>query len=71
MLRWLPQDQVLTPQLLTAAILGTEPDSKTRKRFCMVLQTFTKFAGIEFDASRLQVATAPNESRCEIYQKIS
>ena len=52
-LRRLPQDQVLTPQLLTAAILGTEPDSKTRKRFCMVLQALTKFAGIDFDARPL------------------
>lgn len=45
LLRW----QALTPEILTAAILTTEPDTKTRKRFCTALQALARFAAIEFD----------------------
>jgi integrase len=52
-LKRLPQDQVLTSEILTAAILTTKPDTKTRKRFCSALQALAKFAAIEFDAKPL------------------
>lgn len=49
-LKHLPQDQLLTPEILTAAILATKPDTKTRKRFCTALGALARFAEIEFDA---------------------
>lgn len=45
--RRLPLEQPLTGRLLTAAILETPPDTKTRKRFCMVLQALADFAGLD------------------------
>jgi integrase len=47
--RRLPQDQALSVALLKQAILETPPDSKTRKRACMVLGAIARFANLEFD----------------------
>lgn len=52
-LKRLPPDQALTAEILTAAILATKPDTKTRKRFCTALQALARFAAIEFDVKSL------------------
>lgn len=41
----------LTTDTLKTAILGTEPDTRTRKRFCLTLGTLAQFAGLDFDPS--------------------
>lgn len=46
-LRRLPKDELLTSALVRQEILRTEPDTKTRKRTCMVLNSFCKFAGLD------------------------
>lgn len=45
----LPQDEILTPQLLKQLALTTKPDTRTRKRYCMCLNAIAKFAGIDID----------------------
>jgi integrase len=48
----LPIDSAIDADLLMAAILSTEPDTRTRKRLCWVYNKIAAFAGIEgFDAS--------------------
>jgi integrase len=39
----------LTSDILKTAILATEPDTRTRKRFCLTLGALAKFAGLDFD----------------------
>lgn len=58
-LKQLPSDQELTAQLLTEAILSTTPDSKSRKRYCMVLQAIANFAGIEYNAKPMAGSYSP------------
>ncbi|MBW4568065.1 MAG: site-specific integrase [Tolypothrix carrinoi HA7290-LM1] len=48
--RHLPQGQELTAKVLQAQILATEPDSKTRKRYCICLGALAKFAKLDFNA---------------------
>ncbi len=45
----LPKDQPLTPETLTAAVMSTQPDTRTRKRYCIALGALAKFAGLSFD----------------------
>ncbi|WP_218081056.1 site-specific integrase [Anthocerotibacter panamensis] len=45
--RTLPTEKVLTLDVLTAAALGTEPDTRTRQRFCMALGALARFAGLD------------------------
>ncbi len=45
----LPQDQALTAELLKEIIVGTTPDTRTRRRFCIAAGALAKFAGITFD----------------------
>lgn len=47
-LRRLP-DKPLTPELLRQMVLETEPDTKTRRRTCMVLQALARLAGVDVD----------------------
>jgi integrase len=49
----LPEGEALTLELLRELILTTEPDTKSRKRFCMVLTALARFAGLESDFQRL------------------
>lgn len=60
-LKRLPEDQALTSELLTATILGTTPNSKTRKRACMACGSLAKFAGLEFDPSPLAGSYGPSK----------
>lgn len=46
-LRRLPPEQSLTEEILINTIKQTTPDTKTRKRTCMVLAAIAKFAGLE------------------------
>lgn len=45
----LPQDQGLTNEILLAAVVGTNPDTRTRKRFCMALGAVARFANLTLD----------------------
>lgn len=55
----LPQDQVLSLQLLTEAISRTAPDTRTRKRFVDVLSRLATFAGIEANFKALKGKYSP------------
>ncbi|MBD2743688.1 site-specific integrase [Coleofasciculus sp. FACHB-1120] len=48
-LRQLPQDELLSVDLLKTLVLATTPDSKSRKRVCMVANALAKFAGLDYD----------------------
>lgn len=52
-LKRLPVEKSLTPELLLAAIAQTDPDSRNRKRTVMVLAKLAKFAGLDVDFSHL------------------
>jgi integrase len=45
-------DSPLSQEKLLEAILATPPDTRTRKRFCMILNCLAKFAGLECDLKR-------------------
>jgi integrase len=45
----LPPGEPLTAELLRAAVVETQPDTKTRKRYVMVVSALAKFAGLELD----------------------
>lgn len=45
----LPQGSALTAEVLRQVVMGTAPDTKTRKRYCMATRALANFAGIEFD----------------------
>lgn len=47
----LPFDKILDTEILKDKILETKPDTRTRKRFCLVLGLLAKFAKLEFDPS--------------------
>jgi integrase len=57
----LPQDQVLTAELLKTVLKKTEPDSKTRKRLAMAFGALAKFAGIDFDPKPLAGNYSPKK----------
>ncbi|MEE3716260.1 hypothetical protein V2H45_05830 [Tumidithrix elongata RA019] len=59
--RKLPSDELLTRELMLSTILGTDADTKTRKRCCMVLGALAQFAGIEFDAKPYSGKYSPRE----------
>lgn len=48
-LRKLPQGAVLGPEVLRQLVEGTEPNSRSRVRFCVAAGALAKFAGVEFD----------------------
>lgn len=47
----LPIDKTLDAEILKQSILATKPDTRTRKRFCLVLGLLAKFANLEFNPS--------------------
>jgi len=49
----LPQEQVLTAELLLNLIAMTKPDTRTRRRTCYAVSSLAKAAGIELNISRL------------------
>ncbi len=58
----LPLNQPLTADVLRDAISGTTPDTRTRKRFVMVLSALAKFAGLECDLSPLKGRYSPHHT---------
>lgn len=59
MLKRLPSDNALTVECLEELILSTTPDTKTRKRACMVATALGKFAGLPVDFSHLSGGYSP------------
>lgn len=55
----LPQNQQLTIEVIKKCILSTEPDTKTRKRYCTCLGTLARFAGIDIDTKALSGKYSP------------
>lgn len=47
----LDSNSYLTAEILKNVILSTQPDTRTRKRFCLGTGALAKFAGIDFDPS--------------------
>lgn len=47
--RQLQQDEPINEQILINAILGTKPDSKQRKRYCMALKALARQTGIDLN----------------------
>jgi integrase len=77
----LPQQELLTAELIIEAIKQTNPDSRNRKRFCNSLAALAKFANLNIDLKPyigkyncLKVAprTLPNDSLIEqVYLSIN
>ena len=47
----LPQDKLLTVDLLMGVILSTKPDTRTRQKACTYINALANFAGIEINTS--------------------
>lgn len=45
----LPKNKTLTSGLVKETIMGTKPDTRTRKRTCIALNALCRFAGVELD----------------------
>ncbi len=58
----LPQDATLTVEVLEQVILSTPPNSKTRKRACMVIAALAKFAQLDYNPSRLAGNYSPKRA---------
>lgn len=81
-LKHLPQDKVPTALDIKQLILKTKPNTKTRQRYCIVLNCFALFAGINlnFDTKSLkgnykpekvkQTSLPTDEQIIEIYKTI-
>ncbi|NET31045.1 MAG: site-specific integrase [Cyanothece sp. SIO1E1] len=57
----LPADQPLTIKMLRDAIIATEPDTRTRKRFVDVSSRLAKFAGLDADFKELKGNYSPQK----------
>nr|MBW4528848.1 hypothetical protein [Phormidium tanganyikae FI6-MK23] len=57
--RQLPSDQMLTSELLRSTIIATEPDTRTRVRYCMALGRLAEFAAVPLDAKALRGKYSP------------
>lgn len=57
--RRLPLKKRLTTELLIETILSTQPDTKSRKRFCICLGALAKFAGLELETKTLKGDYSP------------
>lgn len=45
----LPPHSPLTADILLKTVIGTQPETRTRKRYCIALNALAKFAGVAFD----------------------
>lgn len=50
-LKRLPSDEPLTPEILKNLILGTAPDTRSRQNYAMVCNSLARFANLEADFS--------------------
>ncbi|WP_040656626.1 hypothetical protein [Rubidibacter lacunae] len=57
--RKLPDNEKLTADLLRGVVLGTEPDTRTRKRFVTVLTALARVADISVDLQDLKGSYRP------------
>lgn len=57
----LPQNQKLTAENLRRVILSTAPDTKNRKRYCNILGTLAKFAGLDCNFRDLSGKYSPKK----------
>jgi integrase len=55
----LPPDAPLSVEVMTATILATQPDTKTRKRVCMAIGALANFAGLQLDVKPLSGKYSP------------
>lgn len=62
-LKRLPQDAELTSEIIMQAIAQTAPDSRQRRRFCMVLSAFAKFAEMPIDLKRYAGKYSPRRAK--------
>lgn len=60
--RRLPNQAPLTAEVLMEAILSTAPDTKTRKRFCMVLGALARFAGVSVNLKQFGGTYSPKKT---------
>ncbi|YCO48057.1 site-specific integrase [Thermosynechococcus sp. FA-CM-4201] len=52
----------MSSEVLLEAILATPPDTKTRKRTCMVLGALARFANLDLDVSRYSGSYSPKST---------
>jgi integrase len=52
-LKFLPKDETLEPEILKKHLLSTKADSKNRKRYALVLKKFGAFSGLDCDFNHL------------------
>ncbi len=64
--RRLPQNEPLTPEILMAMVLATSPDTKTRKRCCMVLGALARFAGLAVDLNSMSGTYSPTKVQSRV-----
>ena len=55
-LKRLPPSELIDEELIINLVLSTKPDSRMRKRACMVLNSFCKFLDLNIDLSRYRPA---------------
>lgn len=57
----LPENKPLTSEIIRQLILTTPPDTKNRKRYCIILSSLARFAGIEVDTRSLSGKYSPKK----------
>lgn len=57
----LPDDAILTADLLMRTIAETKPNTRTRRRYCLAYQQLAKFAGIAFDSAPIIGSYSPKK----------
>jgi len=57
----LPSGEKLTANILRELVLSTNPDTRTRKRFCLAVTALARFAGIDVDVSHLAGSYSPKK----------
>ncbi|WP_414622067.1 site-specific integrase [Calothrix sp. CCY 0018] len=58
----LPQDELLTKEAILKVVTATRPDTRTRKRVCMGLQSLADFAGIKINLKPYKGKYSPKKA---------
>lgn len=61
-LKRLPSDEPLTPEILKSLILGTAPDTRSRQNYAMVCNSLGKFANLGTDFSQYSGNYSPRKA---------
>lgn len=61
-LKRLPVDESLTIEILKNLIFRTEPDTRSRQNYCMVINALAKFANLQFDFSLYSGKHSPRKA---------